>query len=46
MESSIEHMQASFAYSPLIDIAICIGVICAIGYFLWNKGRFTIAPKR
>lgn len=46
MELPIEHMQASFAYSPLIDVVLCVCVICAIGYFLWNKGRISISPKR
>ena len=46
IDESIEIIHTSVAYSPLIDIGICIAIIGLIGFFLWNKGRFSISPKR
>ncbi len=47
MDSPVSRViDASFGFSPLIDIAICVGIIFAIGFFLWNKGRVSISHKR
>ena len=46
METSIEGFNLILAFSPVADILLCIGIICALGLFLWNKGRFSITSKR
>jgi len=46
MEPSMDCFRLSLAFSPLVDIVVIIGIIGALGFFLWNKGRFTMTTKR
>ncbi len=46
METAVETMSSGLALTPLFEIALYIAVIGIIGLFLWNKGRFSISPKR
>ncbi len=45
MDNSVESLSVGLTFLPLIDIGICIVVIGVVGFFLWNKGRYSISPK-
>ncbi|GEM_PF-2553445 len=46
MKLSLDSISSLFSLFPLADVVICMGVILAIGLFLWNKGGIPISPKR
>jgi hypothetical protein len=45
MEMS-DPIQTTLTLASLFDCMLCLGIISALGLFLWSKGRETLPPKR
>lgn len=46
MQQTIEGINMSVSVVSLWEVGIIFGIICAIGYFLWSKGKQSVSPRR
>jgi hypothetical protein len=46
MDNAVQTITQSISLSSLLDLGLCIGVICALGVFLLYKGKMSALSKR